>query len=124
MRLEVWRALMASASYMGEKNLGFTCHHYRTIRGELDEWQYAHSLGGSKIGCCSDSGCEQKIHFAFKKARGGENATTAIEISLVLALQATKERHTTKGGADNQHIEGLFSICRMMGLKHDLGQRL
>ena len=97
MRLEVWRALMASAAYMGEKNLGFAGHHYRAIRGELDEWDYAHSVAESKLGCCSDSGCEQKIHFAFKNARGDENATVALEICLVLALQATKECHTAKG---------------------------
>ena len=114
-RLEVWRSMVSSAAYLSEKNLAYASNPYRVIRGEMDSWDFAHAVVGMP-GCCADSGCEEKIYRTFRHAPD-EEARICAEINLVLALDVTKACVTITGGSHNGYIEGLFSICRMLGLR-------
>ena len=69
--------------------------------------------------CCADSGSEDKLFRLVRKCKR-EGTMLPMELKLVLALDVAKDSHTAVGGGDNSFLEGLFSICRMLGLRRVL----
>ena len=69
--------------------------------------------------CCSDSGAEEKLYRCLNGLED-ERDRVDIELSTVLALDATKKILTGNGGCDNSYTEWMFSICRMLGLRPEL----
>ena len=65
--------------------------------------------------CCGDTSTEWKIYRHFKSIHGDDSLRDST-VSLQIALEAALREHTSKGGADNTFLEGLFSICRALGL--------
>ena len=46
-----------------------------------------------------------------------EERRVVAELRMALVLGSVSKYHTGKRGSDNGYLEGLFSICRMLGLK-------
>ena len=117
-RLEIWRSMAEVALYLGEKNPPYTGHAYRVLRGELDPWAFINSIStqGQKPLCCADTGAEEKI-YCYVLNYANEDDACAKELRLLMALGVANTVYTSVGGADNTAIEGLFSICRMLGLR-------
>ena len=114
-RLEVWRSIAASALYLSEKNMPFTSDVYRVIRGEYSPVHFLSSIDGMPR-CCSESGAEEKIYRILSKLPRDETRVAA-ELRIALVLGSVSIINTGKRGSDNGYLEGLFSICRMLGLK-------
>ena len=67
--------------------------------------------------CCSDTACTLKVYRHFQ---GLEHFADVVKSqnSLVATLEQGKMCATDKGGSESIVLEMIFSICRMLGLRH------
>ena len=144
-RLGITRRSCAAAVYLAEKNpltlpehvyllrdlltnniKRFSTRHFfssaivgtrRVLRGELQPIDYVETLASSRHCCCDAEVDGGIISFLDSSASPSENVFWGA--SLVEAFTAARDNHMKKGGFRNGRLGGLFSICRMLGLRRD-----
>ena len=78
--------------------------------------EYIETIHAGKS-CCADSGFCRKIHKHFRRLTDNDRRLKGMD-SLRLVLDVGGRLVCSKGGTQSTKIETLFSICRMLGLRH------
>ena len=89
---------------------------YRVLKCELSAEEFAMSIEG-KTCCCDDTASTAKIQRHFRKVEMSGGDRNQSEVSLVAALVTACKGHSSKGGSETRHLEALFSMMRMLGLR-------
>ena len=88
---------------------------WRGLRGELKPAEYVEALPRSRYFCC-DTEVDGEV-ISFMNTITPHGAIILWRDSIAEALSVAGDNHMAKGGFHNGMLEGLFSICMMLGLR-------
>ena len=86
------------------------------IRGEYKAGEFVKSITGRPV-CCDESALMGEINRHFRRLIVSECDTEEFHRSLSVALYQASAMFCAKGGSETRHLEALFSIMRMLGLR-------
>ena len=113
-RLEVWRSIAESSLYLSEETCRAPSTRIVYLGGYIDV-HYLKSITG-RPRFCSETGEEGGIYRCLPNMPDDERMV-ATERRMALVLGSVSKYRAGKRGGGNGYLEGLCSICRMLGLK-------